>query len=201
MLKVSFICTVFNEENTLLKLLDSLLLQTKVPDETIIVDGDSKDKTFDLLKQASTSKIYKKLNIRFFKIKGNRSIGRNLAIQNAKYPIIVCSDAGCILDKNWCSKITSPFEEEKIDVVAGYYRGKTDSLFQKAQLPYVFVMENKLNSKTFLPSSRSMAFTKKIWHKIGGFPKEFSHNEDYVFANRLKKSGAKITFVKEAIVY
>ena len=62
-------------------------------------------------------------------------------------------------------------------------------------------MEERVVQNTFLPASRTMAFRKSIWKSVGGFPEEYSHNEDHVFAKRLKKLGAKIVFTKDAIVY
>lgn len=128
-------------------------------------------------------------------------MGRNEGIRQATGEIIAVSDAGCILDKDWVKNILEPFSDSKIGVVAGYYGAKTDSIFQKCLVPYVLIMPDKINPKNFLPATRSMAFKKSIWEKIGGFPEEFSYNEDYVFAKRLKKIGAKIVFAKNAIVY
>ena len=62
-------------------------------------------------------------------------------------------------------------------------------------------MPDRVIPETFLPAARSMAFKKSIWEKAGHFPEEYSHNEDYVFARRLKKIGAKIFFVREAVAY
>ncbi|RLG16029.1 glycosyltransferase, partial [Nanoarchaeota archaeon] len=44
-MKVSLICTVLNEEDTIEDLLKSIIKQTRRPDEFVIVDGGSKDKT------------------------------------------------------------------------------------------------------------------------------------------------------------
>ena len=49
-MKSSFITTVFNEENNIEAFIDSVLNQTKSPDEIIIVDGGSTDKTLEILK-------------------------------------------------------------------------------------------------------------------------------------------------------
>ena len=49
-MKVSFITTVFNEENSIQKLLDSLLKQSKKLHEVVIVDGGSSDKTIERIK-------------------------------------------------------------------------------------------------------------------------------------------------------
>ena len=40
-MKVSVICTVKNEEKNILQFIDSILKQTKIPDEFILVDGGS----------------------------------------------------------------------------------------------------------------------------------------------------------------
>src|SRR6185436_12786482 len=100
-MKITFISTVFNEQGTIKRLLDSLLNQSKHPDEIIIVDGMSTDETVNRLKNYE-SRI--KQNKKKFKIiikKGNRAVGRNEAIKNATSDIIVCSDSGNILERNW----------------------------------------------------------------------------------------------------
>jgi cellulose synthase/poly-beta-1,6-N-acetylglucosamine synthase-like glycosyltransferase len=58
-----------------------------------------------------------------------------------------------------------------------------------------------VNPDNFLPATRSVAFTKKIWKEVGGFDEKFSHNEDYAFAKALQKAKAKIVFKNDAIVY
>lgn len=192
---ISFICTVLNEEKTVKKLLDSLEKQSVLPDEIIVVDGGSSDGTVAELKVQS-SKL--KVPLRILKRPGNRAVGRNEAIKQAKGEIILCSDSGCELDKNWVKEMTSSFKN--VDVVSGYYKGVYTTIFQKCLTPYVLVMEDRIDENNFLPAARSMAFSKRIWEKVGGFPESFSHNEDYVFAKELRKQKAKIVFNKKALV-
>ncbi|HUD44028.1 MAG TPA: glycosyltransferase [Patescibacteria group bacterium] len=196
--KTTFIATVLNEEKTIRKFLLSIFNQTIQPDEIIITDGGSKDKTVEIIKKFSKENKYP---IVVLEKKGNRAVGRNFAIEKAKNDIIFCSDAGCVLDKNWMKNISKPLENKKVEVVAGYYRGKATNVFQKCIIPYVLVMPDKVTPKSFLPATRSMVFKKSIWKKVGGFPEKYSHNEDYVFAKRLKKIGAIIIFVESAFVY
>lgn len=198
-MKITFITTVFNEEKTIGRLLESLANQTKKPNEIIIVDGGSSDKTSDVIAKSEASEL--SLKIKLIIKKGNRSVGRNEAIKNATGDIIACSDAGNILDKDWIKNITEPFTDKTVDVVAGYYKGLAANVFQKCLIPYVLVMPDKVNPDSFLPATRSIAFRKKIWEKVNGFNEKYSHNEDYVFANNLKEKGAKIVFSKDAIVY
>lgn len=202
-MKVSFITTVLNEEKNIELLLNSLVSQSKRPDEVIIVDGGSKDHTVKVVKEwiaKLRSKDFKK-KVKLITIKGNRSVGRNEAVRLTKGDIIVCSDSGCILDKKWVREIVKPFEKKDVDVVAGFYKGLPKNIFEKSLVPYVLLMPDRVNPKNFLPSTRSMAFKKSIFRKVGGFPQKFSYNEDYVFAKMLKKRNAKIVFKKSAIVY
>jgi len=199
-MKLSFITTVLNEEGNIEKLLKSLSSQTVLPDEVIIVDGGSSDRTIAEIKY-QISNIKNDVKFKILIKKGNRSIGRNEAIKNARGDIILSSDAGCVLDKNWVKNIIKPFENKKNDVVSGYYKGTGETVFEKSLIPYVLVMENRLSPENFLPATRSMAFKKEIWKKAGRFDEKLSHNEDFEFAKRLKKVGANIKFAKDAIVY
>jgi glycosyltransferase involved in cell wall biosynthesis len=194
--KVAFIATVFNEEKSIKRFVDSILAQTRLPDEIIIVDGASTDKTFTIL-----SEYEKSHKIIVASKKGNRSVGRNEAIRIAKSPIIVISDAGCVLTNNFIEEIVRPFTEPKVDVVAGYYKGVSSNILEKSLIPYVLVMEDRVDPLNFLPATRSMAVRKKVWEEVGRFEEKFSHNEDYVFAHALKKNGKKIVFQKSAVVH
>lgn len=192
--KISLITTVKNEEKSINVFLESIAEQTLKPDEIIIVDGGSTDQTIKLLEDT-------KLNIRVIKKKGNRSVGRNEGIKNTKNSIIAVTDAGCILNKHWFERITKPFEDKTVDVVAGFYKPVTNTVFEKCLSTYTCTMEDKLNKDTFLPSSRSVAFRKSAWEKVHGYPEHLDLCEDLVFDKKLKKEGMRFVTQEKAIVY
>lgn len=196
--KYSFTTTILNEEATIDSFLDSILKQTVMPSEIIIVDGGSRDKTLEKIKMFELA-VKEKIRFEILVKKGNRSIGRNEAVRHSRGDVILISDAGCILDKDWVKNIIKPFEDKNVDVVAGYYKGEFKNIFQKCLIPYILVMPDRVEDKSFLPASRTMAMRKKVWDRLGGFDVSYSNNEDYVFAKKLKKNNVNIEFKKDAI--
>lgn len=193
--KVSVCVTTFNEANNIKLLLNSLLKQTKRANEIMIVDSKSSDSTTQKIKEFKR----RFRNIRLISRECNRAEGRNLSVEKAKYDIIVMTDAGCVLQPKWLEKITEPFNDKEIDIVAGFYKMTRKTSFQKALSIFLGKMDF---GDDFLPSTRSIAFRKKIWRRVGGFPENLNDTaEDTVFNYKAIKKGAKIARVKNAIVY
>jgi glycosyltransferase involved in cell wall biosynthesis len=196
-MKTSLISTVLDEEKTIDFFLKSILRQTKKPDEIIIVDAGSTDKTIKKIKEWQ-----KKLPIKLIiKPGANRSQGRNIAIRNAKYQNIAISDAGCILASNWLKEITKPLENKETFVVAGNYQPIAKTPFQECLVAYTCADIRQKDKRQFLPSSRSIAFKKKVWKKVGGYPKKLNYCEDLVFDQKIKRAGFSFRFSPKAVVY
>lgn len=195
-MNISICITVLNEEKTISGLLNSLLHQSKKATEIIIVDGGSKDKTVEIIRH------YQKKNsaIKLIIEKSSRAKARNIACDIARSPIIAMTDAGCTADKDWLKNLVKPFETGRVDVVAGFYKMTGQSKFQKAESVFLGVTPRKFNNN-FLPSTRSIAFTKEIWERVGGFPENISGTaEDTMFNKKLVENTAKISRVKDATV-
>jgi glycosyltransferase involved in cell wall biosynthesis len=195
-MNISICITTLNEERTIGVLLDSLLRQSKKPTKIIIVDGGSGDKTVEIIRHYQQ----KDGRIKLLVEPCSRARGRNLAVEIAKEDIIAMTDAGCIADKNWLKNLTAPFVTGRVDVSAGFYKMVGESSFQKAESVFLGVRPANFNY-SFLPSTRSIAFTKKIWEEVGGFPENLEGAaEDTVFNYKLIKAKAKFSRVKDAIV-
>lgn len=191
-MKISVVVTVKNEGKSINRLIDSLLAQTEKADEIIVVDAGSNDETVKRVKQYQRATTI----VRSIVVKGgNRSQGRNAGIKAAKNEIIAVTDAGCIPDKNWLKLLLAAFSDKKVMATAGFYRPVTASALGQAISPYLAVMPDKFDAKTYLPSSRSLAFRKgAAW-----YPEELNYCEDLVFAEKLLAAG-KMARVKAAMV-
>lgn len=195
---VSLICTVLNEEESIEALLQSISNQTRIPNEVIIVDGGSTDRTVPVLKKAK--KKFPQLHLTVVQQQSNRSEGRNLAIQKAKYDTIAITDAGCTLDSQWLEELVKKQLQTGAEVIAGYYRSEPKTPFEEAVVPFTLVMPDKVDPLSFLPATRSMLIKKSVFEQVGYFNPDLLVSEDYEFAHRLKKANVAIVFTREATV-
>lgn len=195
--KISVCITVFNEDDTIEKLIFSLNLNKKYFGELIVCDGGSTDSTIQKIKNLS-----KKFNwIKLYLSAGNVAHGRNVSISKSRGEIIVTTDAGCIVHKDWVKKIIKPLKDNKCDISAGFYTMKTKNSFQKALSVFRGVISENYNKKFFIPSCRSVAFSKKVWTKIGGFDEKLSlSGEDTKFFYQAIKNGYRVSRIKSALV-
>jgi glycosyltransferase involved in cell wall biosynthesis len=198
--KVSVICTVLNEGQTVQQLLNSLTEQTHSPEEVIFVDGGSSDDTVATLERYATEY---QLPWRVIVEPGaNISRGRNIAIEAAAGPIIASTDAGVRLDKHWLEELLKPFQAETPPaVVSGFFVPDPHSAFEVAMGATVLPTLSNINPATFLPSSRSVAFLKSSWKAVGGYPEWLDFCEDLIFDFRLRDKLGPFAFAPKAIVY
>lgn len=199
MKKVSIVVTVKNEEQAIKALLDSLEIQTFVPEEIIIVDGGSTDRTIEIIeKRMEKNKMIKLVVARGSVI----ARGRNVGVSNSVGEIIAMTDAGCIINKNWLLNIVEPLlAKPKIGIVAGSYEMTGKSLFQEAIKPYLGTTYKLIVSSNFFPSTRSIAFKKSVWKKIDGFSEDLElAGEDTLFNYQAIKKEIQFRLARTAIV-
>jgi glycosyltransferase involved in cell wall biosynthesis len=195
---VAIVATLLNEEAALPEFLDSLQAQTRTPDEIILVDGGSSDKSCEIIRNY----IAKGMRINLIEApKANRSKGRNVGIQAAKQPIIAVCDVGCRCAPDWLEKIVAPLEHGKAEVACGYYQPEAVTLIERAVAAATVPSAQEVDPKTFLPSSRSVAFLHEAWERAGGYPEYTPEAEDTLFDMHLKEGGERFVFVPEALVF
>lgn len=199
-MKISLITTLFNEEANVLKFLESFSNQTKLPDEFIIVDGGSDDNTVKIIEKFSHENPHLKIKLiidptcsRKYSISPVAK-GRNVAIRNTNSQIIAATDAGCSLTPNWFEEITRHLITTNVDIIVGKNKFIINNEFQRIYEKFA------LNEKLVQPSSRNIAFKKKIWEKVDGYPETSLTAEDTLFNIRCKKAGARFYFNQDAII-
>jgi len=196
--KITLITTVLNDEKGINELFDALLNQSIQPDEIIVVDGGSKDKTITTVE----SYIAKFNRIIILQASNtNISQGRNLAISNASYPIIVVTDAGCRPEKKWLFEITKPLlDSNEVDAVSSKVIAETSSVLEHYS-GLLSLPDHSTKEQEELFYGRGSAFRKTLWEKVGGYPEWLYTAEDSLFALAAKKRGFSIIHNPKAIIY
>ncbi len=226
---VSFITTVYNEEENIIDFFKSLMEQTYLPGEIIVVDGGSKDNTYEIAlgffkDEASREKSSFKvalinydtedeiksdkesnvsvISVRIIKKSGaNISEGRNTAIRSTSGRIICVSDAGCVLDKNWLGEITRFYDDASCNVVGGLNLPFCRNFIQKCLAVCIMPAKGEIKTEWYMPSSRNISFKREIWIDIGGYPENMDYGEDMKFNFNIKSAGYRIRFNPDSVVY
>lgn len=118
--QVSVVIPAFNEEGYLSKALGGLINQNVKPDEVIIVDNNSVDKTKEIA--LSYAKKFKNKGIKYIVVKEEKpgsSYARNKGFFMAKSPIIASMDADTIPHRNWIGNIIRHFDKNDSVAVTG----------------------------------------------------------------------------------
>ena len=196
---VSLVATVRTEGASVRTWIESLLNQTRHPDEVIIVDGGSTDETVAELREFARTAPFPVKVISAGNV--NIARGRNIGIAQATHPFIACTDFGCELDHRWLEYLAAPFEiDPDTMVVAGWHEPTAHTTLGKAAA--LQGAPNFMDPQSFLPSSRSVAFTKQAWAAVGGYPDWLTPTgEDTYFSLELKRCCNRWALVPEARVY
>jgi glycosyltransferase involved in cell wall biosynthesis len=196
---VSIIVPCFRQAHFLKESLQSVLDQTYVHWECIIVNDGSPDdtegKALDWCEKDSRfSYLYKE--------NGGLSNARNAGIAICKGEFIVALDADDILHQDYLIKLlTELLNDESLAIVSCYrvfFRdNKTNVFFHEKAVGttyHALIFENIL-----MPSSM---YRKKYWVEVGGYDENMKHGfEDWEFWIAVTKTGRKFKFVEEYLFF
>jgi len=199
-MRVSVIVPVRDEEDSIRELLDSLVAQTRPPDEIVITDGGSTDATPEIIEEYGRRGLPVKLIRAGAALPGR---GRNLAAAQAQCEWLAFTDGGIRLEKQWLEYLVNKAEEdESTDIVYGSVEPVTDTFFTEcaaiAYVPPPKPQEDVIARPRFIASS---LLRREAWAKVKGFPENLRSAEDLLFMDRLESSGYRAVFEPRAQVY
>lgn len=186
MIPVSVIMTVLNEAQEIERGVTSLLALNPPAAEVIVVDGGSSDGTWEKLTslQARDARL-RPIRDESCSLKyspGPISRGRNVAIAAANYEVIACADAGCTYAPDWLENLTAKILAGSAEYALGgsYLDGAAHTVWDVASAPF-FSIKLSPDEPHKSCTARSMAFTKDLWRRAGGFPEGVFLGEDTLF--------------------
>lgn len=200
-MKVSVIVPVRDEERSIRELLDSLLQQTRPPDEIVIADGGSVDATPQIIEQYISHGAPVRLLRAGPALPGR---GRNVGAAAAKYDWLAFTDAGIRLDRDWLEHLIARAERDQAtDVVYGSWEPIADTFFKEcAAIAYVPPPVAISDGVVMRPRAVvSMLLRRAAWSAVAGFPEDLRSAEDLLFMNRLEQAGYRTAFEPRAQVH
>lgn len=182
-MKVSVVIPAYNEEKYLPETLDSVKRLTLPPDEILVIDGDSTDRT---------RAVAQSLGARVVTVP-HRGIGfaRQRGLEEAKGDIIAFTDADTVVPRDWLTKIVETLSQNGVSgVYSGYY-------VPNGWLPYlIFINIIQPMYQVFFQwigrpicPGQNMAFWKQKALEAGGYPMDFNIIEDQEMGKRLRTVG------------
>lgn len=198
-MNISLVIPVRDEVKSLPALIASIRRQTLAPDEVILVDGGSVDRTVELARELTRG------DSRFRLIEAGPATpgtGRNIGIASAKHDWIALTDAGIRLEPDWLERLAEEVgRDPSVKVVYGNYEADAETFAQRyGVLAYTHPKVERRGWRMRGPFIASSLMRREVWKAVGGFP-DLRATEDLIFMERINESGARIAWAPRAIVW
>jgi glycosyltransferase involved in cell wall biosynthesis len=137
----TILVAAYNKKETIKNCLDSLLDLDYLFEKILILDGGSKDGTYEIL-QEYQQKYPNKIDLRQMLIGHSDRI--NWALDNIKTEYVALTDADCVVEKDWLDKLLAGFDQEQgVIATAGYCGTPKDVLLLQKLIG--LEMDNRFN--------------------------------------------------------
>jgi len=190
---VSYVIGVRNMQNTVGKTIESILNQDYSNKEIILINDGSDDKTEDVLKNYPIEYINtEKIGI---------SNARNLGYKKSRGKFIAFTDADVELDPSWTKMMLQSFIDDKVGLVGGVTKFRTDGSYCSIYRSLEFAKRYK-NIKTeevLHAGGPGFMCRRTVLEEINGFNPEWIHAEDVEVSFLVSKNGYKVIKQDKAI--
>lgn len=193
---VSLVATVLDERGSLDAWLAGIERQVRHPDEVVIVDGGSRDGTWERLQAWRPP-----FPVVLERLPGaSISAGRNRAFDRARGELVVVTDAGTVAEPDWLAALVDALGDGDADVASGFFVPAGERGWERALAAATLPDVSEIDAACFQPSSRSVA-VRRSWHRAGvRYPEWLDYCEDLVWDFALRRAGARFRFVPGARV-
>lgn len=192
--EVTVVVANYNHGRYLPALLGALAQQQEVTLELVLVDDGSTDGSFDVMcDQVAKSG----LTARVLRLPANRgrSVARNVAILQARAPLVAFTDADCTPHPRWLAEGVGSFVQGGTGAVQGVTLPHPD----QAQPFFNHFIEIRRFDGTF--STCNMFYRTRALVEAGGFDPAADYWEDLDLGWRVQRLGWESAFAPDAVVY
>lgn len=196
--QISVVIPVYNGAKTIAQTLESLLRQSLNPDEIIVVDDGSTDKTQEVL-----GKFDRRITLLTQPNSGPAS-ARNRGVKAAKNMFVAFTDSDCLPDKDWLFNLSRGFDNERVAGVGGAVRSAVRGLTGE-YVDAVRLLDPQPDETGAIPYliTANACFRREALIEAGLFNERFRKpgGEEPDLCFRIKRLGYEFRFVEQALVH
>ncbi len=202
---ISVVITCYREGELILEAVNSVLAQSLLPLEIIVVNDASSDRsTINTCKKLEENPL---IRVIWRKTNGGSSVARDNGFQVAQGDILVPLDADDILPNNALELISIAFQNNaSIGFVYGNYLRQDKVIDSKNISPQDISLQSMLKAKKFSMSSNwqligTTPIRRSLWQSIGGYDPSFGVEDlhDVEFWIRAIATGCEHRYIPEVI--
>lgn len=201
---LSIVIPVYNREDEMRELLESLAGQDNPDFEVIVVEDGSTHRSDKVVEE------YKdRLDIKYFyKPNSGPGLTRNYGSDRSSGEYLIYLDSDCVIPSQYTNVLHHYLAEHKVDFFGGPDGAAEDfSDLQKAisySMTSFFttggIRGGKRKLDKFFPRSFNMGYRREVYNVVGGFL-GIKHGEDTELSYRIAEKGYNSAFIPEAYVY
>lgn len=206
-MRISLIIPTLNAGAQIDELLQSMRMQTRVPDEILIVDSESGD---DTLARAARYDGVQIIGIR--RSEFDHGGTRDMALRRSSGDLVLFMTQDAVpVDAQYVERLIAPFADERIAAIGGRQIAKADATRQEQLVRahnYPAITRTwdrsaiaQMGVRAFLISDSCAAYRRSAYLAVGGFDHPIMTNEDMLMAQRLLEAGYRIGYSGDAAVY
>lgn len=185
---VSAYIPCYNNGTNIESALASLRRQSRPPDEVFVVDDGSTDNSVELVHAAGVAVIRMERN-------SGRGAVRAVAMQNARYDLVLCVDASKELSPDFLETALPWFEDSKVAAVWGSSEKEGTKLAERWMIRHMLPIcrLNYVVHRTFL-STAGAVLRKSSVTQVGNFNPLFRYREDLDLSDRLLAADCDVVY-------
>lgn len=201
---VSVIVPLYNEEKYIQGCLDSLIVQTypKSQMEWILVDGDSTDKTVEIINSYKSAGVYP--IILLYNPKKKTPYALNMAIKQASGKYIIRLDAHSYFYPDYIEKCVNYLDTIDADNVGGIAETEASGIVGEAIAKMLSTKFGVGGSdfrigegNRYVDTVPFGAFRREVFEKVGLFNTKLLRSEDNDMNSRIRNSGGRIWLAED----